>query len=171
MQNSRFEGGGYGAFLTYLGALKLKQEERDRRERMLQHRDPYFPETTRLLDVADVDGIEKTLRVTGENLHGNNNNCYWPRLRIPKKAKIDSRKVTVSLTGASVYANDQDERDAEWVEEKLQMMKRTGLQPIGHLGIHCLQDYVPADHVPFDLRGAQVHLGRYGPFRNQGKTS
>lgn len=169
MKQSEFEGGGFGAFLTYQGALKLKKEENERRQRMLHHRVPHFPKTTRLLDVADIDGIEKTLRITGENLHGNNNNCYWPRLMKPMKAKFGGFELTVSLTGRSIYADDQDEEDALYVEQKLSKMKSRSLKPIGFLGIHTIEDYVPANHLPFDMKGCLIHIGRYGPFRNQGK--
>lgn len=163
---------GYGAFLVYLGALKLNGTEKARRDRMMSKREYYFPQTTRLLDVRDVDGWEKTLRLAGENLHGNHNNCYWPKHMIPRKAvwKTTERIHTclLSLTGRSCYMDDDDERDAEYVEAKLQTMKSRGLEPIGHLGIYSIEDYSPAPGISFKLDKNVIDLGRYGPWRNQG---
>ena len=158
VQESRFQ---YGAFLTYVGAYRLKQVEEERGSRMIDKRKAYFPQTTQLLDVTDTDGWEKTLRITGENLHGNNNNCYWPVHAIPTKGKTDQNcDVSIYPTGDSVYYDDQDERDAKDVEEKLRLMKEKGLEPIGHLGIYSIEDYDPAPDVPFGLQGYMVDLGR-----------
>ena len=165
---------GYGAFLTYIGALRLKRSEQVRGDRMIAKREPYFPETTQLLDVIDVDGWEKTLRITGENLHGNNNNCYWPRHMIPIKAvkKTPSHIHTFFLkpTGHSCYVSDEDEEDAKYVEAKLREMKSKGLKPVGHLGIYSVEDYFPDQNVAFQLHGNVIDIGRYGPWRNQGNS-
>lgn len=170
VEESGFEGGGYGGFLTYLGALKLRDDVAKRGAQILQSRHVYFPKTTCLLDVVDpTDGYEKTLRIVGENLHGNHNNCYWPKMQIPREALSPKtgRTLTVSLTGASSYVDDQDATDAEYIERRLDFMKTWGMKPIGYLGIYTIHDYVPAD-VPLDLHGRMIHLGRYGPFQNKG---
>eukprot|EP00977_Amphora_coffeiformis_P006346 scaffold1353_cov161-Amphora_coffeaeformis.AAC.18 len=162
---------GYGAFLTYLGALRLERSEQARGDRMMAKREIHFPATTRLLDVIDVDGWEKTLRITGENLHGNNNNCYWPRHMVPVKAVSKTQDhihtFFVKPTGRSCYVDDEDEEDANYVEAKLSEMKRKGLEPIGHLGIYCIEDYSPDQNVSFELPGNVIDIGRYGPFRKQ----
>ena len=153
-----------------MGAYRLKTHERERSARMLQKRTPYFPKTTKLLSVTDSDGWEKSLRVTGDNLHGNNNNCYWPTYKIPLRAvsRTTGRKFTVTLTGKSAYVDDEDERDSEYANAKICEMKRKGLKPIGHLGMHSFDDYEPASNVPFDVTGTMIEIGRYGPWSNQG---
>lgn len=159
--------------MTYLGAYRLKTDEAERGQKMLQHREAYFPVTTKTREVVDVDGWEKNFRITGENLHGNNNNCYWPKLRMPLQAHVstsegDKQEFTISLTGKSTHIDDEDERNAEYVKAKLVDMKCKGFQPIGDLGIYCMEDYELAPELPLAIQGYMIDIGRYGPWSNKG---
>jgi hypothetical protein len=172
VRSSEFEGAGYGAFFTYLGALKLKEDaQKERGARMIAARQVYVPETAKRRNVTDVDGYERSLRVTGENLHGNGNAVYWPVCKIPLSAMLKGRRVSVSLEGSSLEYNDEvDERDTILAQEKLRRMRTKGRLPIGFLGIHSIEDYVDDRTIPLDMTGNSVRLGMYGPFRKLGTT-
>ena len=159
VQKSKFKG--FGAFLTYLGALKLDESIHKIGKRMLGKRTHFVPQTALALQGVDVDGWEKTVRVTGENLHRNNNNVYWPKNMLPMFAVAEGtgRRTTVYLSGEAALEDDQDFKDTKFMEERLADMKQKGLQPIGHLGLYCIDDYKPAPGQYFDLMGSQIDIG------------
>jgi hypothetical protein len=170
VRRSEFEGAGYGAFFTYLGALKLKDDaQKQRGARMIAASRPYTPDTAKLLSVTDVDGQVRSLRVTGEHLHGNGNALYWPQCKIPLMAKLKERKIPISLEGNGLeYQDEIDEGDRSIAKAKLDEMQTRGLLPVGYLGIHSIEDYVDDPTIPLDMTGNSLQIGIYGPFRRLG---
>ena len=65
-------------------------------------------------------------------------------------------------------ADEQDEKDVAFVEEKLRSMKEKGLEPVGYLGIYSIEDYTYAPDIPLDMKNTRIDIGRYGPFSNKG---
>jgi hypothetical protein len=62
---------GLGAYLTFLGARKLKPGRREKREWILKRVYSPFAQTKSILDFTTADGYVASLELKGENLHGN----------------------------------------------------------------------------------------------------
>lgn len=179
---SQIPGAGFGAFLAFKGARELCPESRERGERLLLERSVVYEPITMepLQAVMEDGGSGVTVKLKGDNLHGNNNCVYWPpkarevlRAKIPRE-RISrgsifenlKEKVKVRVVGESIHGSEEF--------EAYSVSGNGPLQPIGHLGIHVAADYKSAPHItsfPKELAKSNcIDLGRYGPFRVQGES-
>lgn len=108
---SKIPGGGNGAFLTFVGGRRLTKKARERGRAELEKRVLRDVETKGTLTARLPSGYNYAVKLRGENLHGNNNNDFWPM----------DETVDVDNAGAGYLKP-----------------KPFG---IGHLGIHSISDY------------------------------
>jgi len=157
---------GKGAFLTFLGARELKPHCKEKGARKMECRITKTSKdiiTMRPLQVQTPGGYNATLTLTGENLHGNNNNPYWPATMEPLEAIMPGgrRRQRVLLHGQNLHYDSEDE------------ILSPGASPkrIGFLGIHVESDYTRKSSKTFSMRDVSINLGRYGPLKKAGKLS
>lgn len=119
-----------------------------------------------------------TVRLKGENLHGNMNCSYWSmdpnvtfKARIPKNhfpvhesLMKANDKVRVRVVGEGIF---------HCLEFEAFVIRESSLlKPIGHFGIYTAADYKTATEITIFPREVAIQncidIGRYGPFRKEG---
>jgi len=100
-----------------------------------------------------------SLTIKGDNIHGNDNNPYFPLSRFPIYGKLENGvEFRVKIRGLNVH-------------EDIDLLKERGELPspkigLGHLCIHSELDYVNDEmsFCSYDKGCGLIDLGRYGPF-------
>lgn len=153
---------GFGAFLTFLGARKLKAEAKRLSEQIRQHQ--MLVENDGLGFVS-LDGVYNTsVSLVGNDLYGNGNTSHYPKTRFPLEAKMsDDKTIAVKLTPHNIHESVQELMNK--YEVKIQ---ENGL---GLLEIFTEEDYENDNTIKFDSKiTGCIDLGRYGPFSQKGMT-
>ena len=131
IKKSSIPNAGHGAFLTYLGARVLKKKAQERSSRLMNQHfivDEADVVTHLPLSAKTLGGRTMNVKLTGDNLHYNDNNIYWSKKRARKYASKESF--------------DENEVDCDVYDEvkKLRNTVPDG-QGIGFLGINNESDY------------------------------
>lgn len=150
VKQSEIPGAGMGAFLTFEGARLLKEELRTVAAKTREERIFHETDTTKPLEAAYPGGYGVAVKLTGKNLHGNNNIHYWP------EEALDAWK-------AKRASDDLDSDDEE------ESPNTVGAKRIGHLGIHTENDYISDPSIELTSVNFSVELGLYGPVLKRGK--
>lgn len=164
MKESNIPNSGYGAFMTFLGARVLKRDCAQRSNELIMERLQITAPTKEPLKAMRPEGFGVSLKLTGANLHGNNNSDFWAHEALPMNARDPNtkKKIVVSLIGKHLHY-DSDEEEAPTIR---QHPKPWQVPRVGYLGIHVEADYVSDDSLTFSstVEGCGViDLGRYGP--------
>mmetsp|Transcript_11814 Transcript_11814/g.32744 ORF Transcript_11814/g.32744 Transcript_11814/m.32744 type:complete len:1756 (+) Transcript_11814:258-5525(+) len=163
VRHSTIPGASLGAFIQYLGSFHLKPEIKSMYRRIMENRTCHLPRTATSKEFTRSDGQLCALKLTGENLHGNDNKLYWPITQVPLLTSQDNTKTwKIHVTGEQIH--DNHEFDA------LRARVKKHCRPIGKLGILLESDYVPVD-APFDAHNASIHIGRYGPVKKEDRKT
>ena len=157
---SSVPGGGYGAFLTFLGARKLNRTFEITADERLERRNViYEADTSKPLETQSSEGFGVSVSLTGRNLHGNYNSIYWPQTVFSLPAVLDTgNEVNVKLAGKNLHYDSEEE------EEPLPFSKRFGL-----MDLQVESNYFPDNTSSFSNRNGLIDLGRYGPVVKTGK--
>ena len=114
---------------------------------------------------ATIDKMNISVTITGDNLHGNGNNAYFPLTRLPLTAICrDGNEIKVKIGPHCVHEDIQ-----RMQKEKEKKLPKNGL---GHLKIFSNEDYEPDDSIQFcsdDIGMGLIDIGRYGPLKKTGK--
>jgi len=166
IRESTIPNAGNGAFLTYLGARKLKKQAAIRSERLLkQHVIEGMAETEPMTAILP-GGLGIGVTVTGQNLYRNDNNRYWSKIR-SKFLSEHSQNDTVS----SAFDENSVQCGIHQEVLKLRSEVEDGKR-IGFLGIHSESDYVEANDVLFwSGPESMFEVGRYGPIRPEDRKT
>ncbi len=163
IRKSKIPGSGHGAFLTFLGARKLKGESKQRSQDFLKDRIFVYTHTTKPLH-AKVGNYNVDVKLKGHNLHCNGNIGYFYISRFPLRAKDPNsgREYNVMIGPHSVHEDIQELRERREVPHV-----DNGL---GFLEIFSEDDYESDNETRYSSKefGA-VDIGRYGPFLKTGK--
>ena len=117
--------------MTYLGARVLKKNAAKRSTRLIQkHIAADDVGTLKPLTAQTLGGRMMSVKVTGENLHCNDNNIYWTKKRF-KKYFLSDKSYDESKIGCKIHREVKQLRD-----------KIPDGQGIGFLGIHSESDYM-----------------------------
>jgi hypothetical protein len=173
-KESKIPNAGMGAFLKFLGARVLKRKCKKRSDVLFSYREHvgayWGDDNPRMisrepLQALGTDGVAFSVTLAGENVYGEPSNPYI--LRPLKAGGKGTRRIKLSLAcsdNRSLYFEDE--------LEGLNPTKKS--QRIGHLGLHREMDYVPAETITFSSlkkHCSMLDLGRYGPFRKQGRNT
>jgi hypothetical protein len=149
VKQSNIPGAGNGAFLTFKRARKLKDAlVRALTTKMHKEIDVEDETLTKQpLRAQSWDGFGCSVKLSGDNLHGNHNSDYWPK-------------------DGSGHDLDQPKPPTT----------RDGNPLFGFLRMHTEADYKPAPKLTFSnvkFKGSEntIMLGRYGPFRKQDRKT
>ena len=161
ISKSQIPGAGYGAFLTYFGARKLKDEVEEANCQLVAESEPRLADTKIPLRATHPGKGDVLVRLQGENLHGNHNCDYWPLTSLPLRAKIqhstsEKKYVTVKLKGHDI-------------SEHACLANRPE-DGVGFLGMNSPSDYVPCPGIKFKLNSC-IDLGAYAPLSPTGKCA
>jgi len=159
---------GMGAFLIFRGTRVLKAGRFRANEKKYKRRMPVDPGTFEALEARNLYGSEILIMLTGKHLHGHNNSIFKEPTEKLLPAVRDGHEIMLRLAGKNLhYDSDEDET--------------LGLDPcpkrIGLLGLNIASDYVRDDSRDFSFRDgrkqltALLDLGRYGPWRKDGKNA
>lgn len=165
IRKSLIPNSGHGAFLTFVGSRILKQESKRLSKKFMRGRFALDVPTTRYLEYKTTDGMTSSLTIKGDNIHGNDNNPYFPLSRFPIYGKLENGvEFRVKIRGLNVH-------------EDIDLLKERGELPspkigLGHLCIHSELDYVNDEmsFCSYDKGCGLIDLGRYGPFLKAGET-
>jgi hypothetical protein len=149
--------------LKFLGALQLKPGRREKRERILEQVEAHFAQTRDIRDFTTSDGYVASLKLTGDNLHGNNNKIYRAKEGVSTIDEEDIRKAMdienpigdLGIFNAEDYEKSNADFDQHW-SIGLDRYVWTGRK---RLDIMC---------VSFCLRYLAFIARRYGPFLPSG---
>ena len=138
IKQSSIPNAGHGAFLTYLGARVLKKKAQERSSRLMNQHfivDEADVVTHLPLSAKTLGGRTMNVKLTGDNLHYNDNNIYWSKKRFRKYATESNRR-------HSMESFDENEVNCDVYDEvkKLRNTVPDG-QGIGFLGINKESDY------------------------------
>ncbi|KAL7568739.1 hypothetical protein ACA910_021732 [Epithemia clementina (nom. ined.)] len=164
VEESKIAGGGLGAFITYLGSMHLDPKVKEQHDGALSERTYYEPDTMGKLEFVRGDGQQATLKLTGDDLHGNDNNPYWPSTLIPWEIKMvvpgqkQPKTVSVRITGELIH------QDPDFEELKRRADKHGN--GFGYLGLLLDSDFAPGSKA-FKVRDRSIRIGRYGPLQKQ----
>ena len=130
IKQSGIPNAGYGAYLTYLGARVLNDSVKERGSALMKAHtvdENYGTTTHATLQAKTLGGRTMTVKLTGDNLHYNDNSLYWTSKRWENYhiKKLDENE-------ADCVVHDEVERLRNQIPER----KR-----IGFLGIHKESDY------------------------------
>lgn len=170
IDRSTIPGAGWGAFITYLGSSHLQPRLCRLNNRIMERRTLHTPKTSQSITFRRPDGQLASLKLTGTNLHGNDNNLYWPQTMLPLKSSrsVPGRRRPVIehvyLTGQNLH-DDPELRALRSRESKHDKDHR-----IGHLNALLSTDYVHGN-AEFNVRDSSIYVGRYGPLRREGMFS
>ncbi len=139
--------------------LKNKAAERSTRL-MSKHVIESEVETHNPLTAVTLGGRSMSVKLTGDNLHYNDNSIYWTEKRSKEFIDFGSRHDSVeSFDETEVHCDVHNE------VEKLRKRIFPEGSGLGFLGIHSENDYVN-DPKPFwSYPNGMFELGRYGPHR------
>ena len=126
---------------------------------VLESDDPRF-QANEPLNAVGRDGIGFALSIRSESFGG------VPYIRKKLKAVLPT-----SSPPTTVKLSCSDPRSLYTEEEIDSLIPKKYSKRIGHLGIHSESDYSPDDDITFSCRDfmCTLDLGRYGPFRKNGK--
>ena len=143
---------GNGAFIELKEVRKLSWEARHRKM-LACPRIRKEVETMRPLPIPLMPHGTGYLKITGENIHGNNNSPYVPLTEVSLTAKFPDEKstVTVRLKGTCI--------------EPTPGTCTSDRPGIGILGLFNEADYLPATERFDPKRYGFIELDRYGPLR------
>lgn len=169
MDKSKIPNAGLGAFLTYMGARKIRSNSENYKVCKDILSGCYFWEEQTMSHVFAVmpDGRTKGVLLTGENLHGNYNCVYWPRpLPMSKKAQIPCAN--------SLAARSSTTLTVKVVGECLAVLKELEGRPndgMGHLGMYKDDDYEHVSGVPYNQNFCFELDAQYAPLGPSGKCN
>lgn len=143
VRQSEIPGSGMGAFLTFRGARVLKEHLREEADKKLAARVFHEPITMKPLEAISPDGFGITVKLTGNNLHGNQNNPYW---------RPEDLQAEKDGTGNRLQSDDSSPDE----------------ERVGHLGLHTEDDYVSDPTIALRCVDFSIELGRYGPVLKSG---
>ena len=163
---SQIPNSGSGAYLTYLGARLLKADRRFRSNDLLINSSISIVETTKPLTAAfRSTGLRASITLTGKDLHENDGNDFWPDTAdwIEGIMPTTKKRFTLKLTGKNIHDTGEDllhSRDLQ-----------PGETPIGFRRYHKESHYeeVPLPFCSYYEDCGFIDIGRYGPFRREGK--
>jgi len=152
---------GYGAFLTFLGARKLKERARILSEKLMKDRlefEEFYDENEEPPTLEAVIGDYNVIvTLTGQDLHGNGNCTYFSYTRFPLKAKLYDKIQNVFIGPNEVHDDVQALRSRNEIASP-----ENGL---GKLKMFTDDDYESDDETQFcSIDQGTIDLGRYGPF-------
>ena len=155
---------GLGAFLTYEGARLLKPEAAKRSKKLVNGRYPVDVPTSRFLEAKGIDGMNVSVVLEGDNLHGNGNNPYFRVTRFPLKAILQNGDcIRVTIGPASIH------EDIDLLRKHKEIPSH--VDGLGHFKINTNDDYVKSeeDFCTHSDGCGLIDIGRYGPFLHSGK--
>ena len=162
IRQSNIPNSGYGAFLTFLGARKLKEEAMRRTAHLMDGRVVIYNQTVEFLE-ATIGHIDVSVSLKGKDLHGNSNNSHFSVTRFPLKATCPDGKEVNVIIGPDVVHDD------------IQGLVNRGEinspeDGIGFFNNFTEEDYEPDNTVQYCSKSCgTIDLGRYGPFLKTGK--
>jgi len=156
---SHIPNSGFGAFLTFEGARLLKPEAAKRSKQIIKDRYPVDVPSARLLEAKGIDGMNVSVSLKGDNLHGNGNNPYFRVTRFPLKAILQNgKKVQVTIGPESIH-------------EDIDLLRKNNEIPFhtdgfGHFKMVTKDDYAESeeDFCSHSDGCGLIDIGRYGPF-------
>jgi hypothetical protein len=137
VKTSNIPNAGYGAFLTYLGARVLTKEASDRSKRLLdKHVHCDNLDTLQPLQAQSLGGRRMSVKLTGNNLHYNDNSIFWSKKRWKK---FDDFYLEAN---ASLESFDESKVNCH-IHQEVEMLRNRvpDGQRIGFLDIHGESDY------------------------------
>jgi len=138
----------------------LKPKAREQSKQLMKDRYPLDVPSAQCLQAMDVDGVNFSVWLNGENLHGNGNNPYFCKTRFPLKAILPNGKhQLVKLGPKSIH------EDIDLLRITNEISSST--HGLGNFQIHEEGDYVESNEVQFcsyDYGCGLIDIGRGGPF-------
>ena len=134
---------GYGAFLTYLGARVLKKSALVRSTRLMQeHIARVDVGTLQPLVAQTIGGRRMSVRISGKNLHYNDNNIYWSKKLFSEFAEFRKKNPIEGKSRSTNESFDESNVDCH-IHHEVKMLrdKIPPGQGIGFLGIFSESDY------------------------------
>lgn len=134
---------GYGAFLTYLGARVLKKSALVRSTRLMQeHIARVDVGTLKPLVAQTLGGRRMSVRISGKNLHYNDNNIYWSKKLLSEFAEFGKTNPIGGKLRSTNESFDESNVDCQ-IHHEVKMLrdKIPDRQGIGFLGIFSESDY------------------------------
>ena len=122
--------------MTYLGARVLKSKAEERSTRLIKQHivDDNDIGTHEELVAQTLGGRTMNVKLTGDNLHYNDNSLYWTKKRYKKYQSLSRHE--------SIETFDENEVDCTVHDEVERLRQRIpDGKGIGHLGIHKESDY------------------------------
>lgn len=135
---------GHGAYLTYLGARVLKKSAFDLSTRLMkEHIALHDVGTLKPLMAQTIGGRRMSVRITGKNLHHNDNNIYWSKKRLDKFAEFERETPTRGNCRSPNKSFDESQVDCRIHQEVQKLRNRIPEgKGIGFLGILSESDYM-----------------------------
>lgn len=161
---SHIPNSGFGAFLTFEGARLLKPEAAKRSKQLMKDRYPIDVPTARFLEAKGIDGMNVSVSLKGDNLHGNGNNPYFRVTRFPLKATLQNgKRVQVTIGPEKIH------EDIDLLRKNNEIPSHT--DGFGHFKITTKDDYTESeeDFCSHSDGCGLIDIGRYGPFLHSGK--
>ncbi|GAX17254.1 hypothetical protein FisN_10Lh112 [Fistulifera solaris] len=145
VDKSNIPNAGMGAFLTYMGARKINKDSATHKlcTDLFVDYDYEEPETLSHLVAIMPDGMTKTVKLDGDNLHANYNCIYYPSTKRDQRktlsTKINDKKIRIKVVGECL--------------DTFHELKDRPKDGIGHLGMYREEDYehVSGVHCNSDL--------------------
>ena len=160
---------GYGVFLRFLGARELKPSKKARLAEIRSMRPPKESTLFRHMTAIHSQGFGMKVTLTGEHLKSRYNSFYpLPELiaSVPDD-RTHRRKGTKRILRVNL-----SDPDLPFEDNELEGMRNPDKR-IGHYGLFTVDDYVDAAKRTFSslhLDNGYIDIGRYGPFRTQGRS-
>jgi hypothetical protein len=127
-----------GAYLTFLGALKLKPGRQEKREQIIEQVERHFPPSTKTYEFTTADGFVAFMQMTGENLHGHNNKIYRPKKGVSSIVRgniIKALNIKNPVGVLGIFnADDYEESNADFDQQQTIDLDRYG--PFRHSGMY-----------------------------------
>ncbi len=163
IRKSNIPNSGSGAFLTFLGARKLKEEAKQKSINILMGRIYVESDTTKSLQ-AKIGNYNLAVTLKGHDLHGNGNNNHFTCTRFPLQARDpgNGHEYSVKIGPHEIHEDIQNLRDRKEIP-----FPKNGL---GFLQMFTEKDYEDDDEIKYNSdQFGNVDIGRYGPFLKTGE--
>lgn len=161
IRESKIANSGYGAFLTFLGARKLKEEARKKSIDFLKDRIYVESDTTKNLQAKD-GNFNMSVKLMGSDLHGNGDSNFFTFTRFPLLAKdLNGKEYSVKIGPHHIH------------EDIKELRKRKEMPfPENGLGLLCMfsdGDFESDNETKYSSEEfGIIDIGRYGPFLKTG---
>jgi hypothetical protein len=165
INESKIANAGLGAYLTYMGARKVKPERLKVVGPILMDSLASIAETMVPLIAEKPGGRTVLVKLKGNNLHGNHNSEYWA-----STADLLDAEIPITAIGRNKVFRKQNERlslHGKGIQSHTELENRP-LGGIGLLELYTDSDYVPAPGIVFN-ETLCIDLGVYAPLGITGK--